>query len=93
MGSDAEVRWLYAEGGASMFYPKQWAAFEAAAAALQATPSPAPCQAGSPLSVPAILAAYHGALVPPGVSRAHPAGNRSRMICTTRQHSGIWRRR
>ena len=72
LGSDAEVRWLYAEGGASMFYPKQWAAFEAAAAALQATPSPAPCQAGSPLSVPAILAAYHGALVPPGVSRAHP---------------------
>ena len=88
LGSDAEVRWLYKEGGASMFYPEQWAAFEGAAAALHATPSPAPslretdlraALTGTPdhrrddyVDVPAILAAYHGALVPPGVGRAHP---------------------
>ena len=64
LGSDEEVRWLYAEGGASMFYPEQWAAFEAAAAALP--------EAAVRAGVPSLLARYHAAIAPPGVSRAHP---------------------
>ena len=69
LGSDAEVRWLYEEGGASMFYPQQWAAFAATGAALEQQAAPARRRHED---VPALVAAYHAALVPPGVSRAHP---------------------
>ena len=71
LGSRSELAWIFDEGGASRFYPQQWAAFVEAVAARPPPDAvaPAPPHASAQLE---LVEKYHSALSPPGLSRAHP---------------------
>jgi proline iminopeptidase len=67
LGSRAEAAWLFVEGGASRFYPQQWAAFEAAAFGDGAAPAERDEQ-----WPPSLMVAYHDKLTQPAIPRQHP---------------------
>ena len=88
LGSRAEVAWLFEDGGASSFYPSQWAEFSGSAAAQLAPSRGGVAGSSSGLddgaddaartatraaaAPPRLVAQYHRALVGHGLSRAHP---------------------